>query len=89
MIVCDAEKLECMVHRCNDCATSSSLHEHVTAKLEEYEITDDIDFSQWDSTDRTTLRTYTSPVEEFVDMWANQAKSVQCPVRKINGKNHR
>ena len=68
MIVCDAEKLECMVHRCNDCATSSSLHEHVTAKLEEYEITDDIDFSQWDSTDRTTLRTYTSPVEEFVDM---------------------
>ena len=76
MIVCDAEKLECMVHRCDDCATSSSLHEHVTAKLEEYEITDDIDFSQWDSTDRTTLRTYTSPVEEFVDMLVDKIDDI-------------
>jgi hypothetical protein len=68
MIVCDTEKLECMVHRCDSCATSSSLREHVTSKFEEYEIVDNIDFSQWDSTDRATLRTYTSPVEEFVDL---------------------
>ena len=28
-------------------------------------------------------------LEKIQLKWANQAKSVQCPVRKINGKNHR
>ena len=75
-MVCDPEKLECMVHRCANCATSSTLHEHVAAKFEEYEIKDNIDFSQWDSSDRTILRAYSSPVEEFINQLVDKIDNI-------------
>ena len=31
-----------------------------------HEMDDDVKYSQWDSTDRTALRTHTTPVEEFI-----------------------
>ena len=68
MVVCDSEKMECMVHRCDKCPTFTALETFLKSKLEEYEITDEIKFSQWDSTDRTTLRTQVAEVDEFVDL---------------------
>ena len=38
------------------------------SKFQEYDIEEDIIYSQWDSTNRTTLRTYTTPVDEFVEL---------------------
>ena len=76
LMVCDTDKLECMVHRCENCPTSSSLRQHITAKFEEYEIEEDIEFSQWESTDRTTLRTYTSTVEDFIDLLVDSIDSL-------------
>ena len=46
----------------------TALQGYIQSKLDEYEITDDINFSQWESTDRTTLQTHVAPVEEFVEM---------------------
>ena len=54
MVVCDSEKMECMVHCCDKCPTFTALETFLKSKLEEYEITDKIKFSHWDSTDRTT-----------------------------------
>ena len=67
IVVCDTEKMECMVHRCDSCPTYTALRDYIVSKFEEFEIVDDISFSQWDSTDRTDLRTHTA-VEEFVDL---------------------
>ena len=68
LVVCDTENMECMVHRCDSCPTFTALKEYLEKKLEEYEVTEDITFSQWDSTDRTTLVTHVAPVDEFVDL---------------------
>ena len=68
LAMCDTEKMECMVHRCDSCPTYTAVQGYIESKLEEYEITDDINFSQWESTDRTTLQTHVAPVEEFVEM---------------------
>ena len=41
---------------------------NLTTLLDE-NLIDDITFKQWVSVDRTTLETYTKPVEEFIDMF--------------------
>ena len=65
--VCDTENMECMIHRCESCPTYSALQSYLETKLEDYEINEDISFTQWDSTDRTTLQTHVAPVDEFVE----------------------
>ena len=67
MVVCDVQEMECMVHRCDNCPTYTALQEYVKFKFHEYEIYEDITYSQWDSTDRTTLSTHITPVEEFIE----------------------
>ena len=67
MVVCDTN-LECMVHRCENCPGYTALEKFVQDKLTELEIDDDVMYSQWESTDRTTLRSITSDVDEFVDL---------------------
>ena len=66
MVVCDVHKMECMVHRCNKFSAYTALREYVELKFQEYDIEEYITYSQWDSTIGTTLRTHTTPVDEFV-----------------------
>ena len=68
MIVCDIECLECMVHRCEKCPGYNNLESFITGKFAEFEIDDDITYIQWDSTDRTALRNYTSSTDEFIEL---------------------
>ena len=68
MIVCNIQKMECMVHRCHKCPTYTALREYVELKFQEYDIEEDITYSQWDRTDRTILRTQTTPVDEFIEL---------------------
>ena len=65
--VCDTENMECMIHRCESCPTYTALQSYLETKLEDYEINEDISFTQRDSTDRTTLQTHVAPVYEFVE----------------------
>ena len=68
MVVCNVQKMECMVHRCHKCPTYTALREYVELKFQEYDIEEDITYSQWDRTDRTILRTQTTPVDEFIEL---------------------
>ena len=68
MAVCDVQKMECMVHRCHKCPTYTALREYVELKFQEYDIEEDITYSQWDRTNRTILRTQTTPVDEFIEL---------------------
>ena len=67
MIVCNIQKMECMVDRCHKCPTYTALREYAELKFQEY-TEEDITYSQWDSTNRTTLRTHTTPLNEFIEL---------------------
>ena len=64
------EKMEYMVHHCHKCPTYTALREYVELKLQEYDIEEDVTYSQEDSTNRTTLRTHKTPVDEFIELLA-------------------
>ena len=68
MVVCDVQKMECMVHQCHKCPTCTTSREYVELKFQEYDIEEDITYSQWDRADRTILRTQTTPVDEFIEL---------------------
>ena len=70
--VCDVQKMECMVHWCHKCPTCTKSREYVELKFQEYDIEEDITYSQWDRTDRTILRTQTTPVDEFIQLLVYQ-----------------
>ena len=70
--VCDAQKMECMVHWCHKCPTCTKSREYVELKFQEYDIEEDITYSQWDRTDRTIPRTQTTPVDEFIELLVYQ-----------------
>ena len=57
-----------MVQQCHKCSTYTALREYVESKLQEYDIEEDITYSQWYSTNRTTLRTHTTPVDELIGL---------------------
>ena len=68
MVVCNVQKMERMVHQCHKCPTYTALREYMELKFQEYDIQEDITYSQWDSTNRTTVRTHTTPVDEFIEL---------------------
>ena len=68
MVVCDVQKMDCMVHRCQKCPTYTASTEYDELKFQEYYIEEDITYSQWDSTNRATLRKHITPVDEFIEL---------------------
>ena len=38
MVVCDVQKMECMIHRCHKCPTYTAQREYVELKFQEYDI---------------------------------------------------
>ena len=68
-IVCNMESLECMVHRCEKCPGRNALQSHLETMLigNGFDNEDMISFTQWESTDRTVLRTFTTSVEDFIE----------------------
>ena len=68
MIVCDTEQLECMVHCCENCPGFQALQIFLQNKFTELNIDDDVSYSQWESTDRTSLRTNTLTVDKFIEL---------------------
>ena len=70
LIMCDVANKNCMVHRCPDCPGKNA----VFAKLQEMEcfFEADVEFKQWQSTDRTSLNTLKLPTDEFVELVATK-----------------
>ena len=57
-----------MVHRCSNCPGYAALEKYVRDKFTELEIEEEMSYSQWESVDRTTLRTNTADVDDFIDL---------------------
>ena len=66
MIVCSTENKMCMVHRCANCPVKEVLQNFLTEKLAD-ESLDNIIYTQWQSTDQSTLKTLVSSLSSFVD----------------------
>ena len=68
-IVYDIDNLECMIHRCENCPVYDALQKYLENTFEQYDLDTDeeMSYTQWDSTDRTTLRTHTASIEDFIE----------------------
>ena len=69
IMVCDITNKNCMVHRCSNCPGKAALIDHLATCMEEHT---EVQFKQWQSTDRTTLNTLTLPIDEFIETAASQ-----------------
>ena len=67
MIVCSTENKMCMVHRCANCPGKEVLQNFLTEKLAD-ESLDNIIYTQWQSTNQSTLKTLVSSPSSFVDL---------------------
>lgn len=65
LIVCDLANRECMVQRCAHCPkTSDALRDHLNDLLTDCD--DVLEFSQWTTTDRSTLICQQASVEDIL-----------------------
>ena len=71
VLVCDLASKYCMVHRCENCPGKPALVEKLRSPdmLSENE---DIEFKQWEATDRTSLHTITMFSDDFIDTTASK-----------------
>ena len=68
-IVCDTSRRDCMIHRCPNCPKSlKPLEEFLYDTLEEFEDAEVIEFSQWTTTDRSTLTTQKESYPAYIDL---------------------
>ncbi len=67
-ILCNPPRPICFLGECTSCPGLSKLRDDLTTLLDK-NLIDNITFKQWVSVDRSTLETYTKPVDEFVDMF--------------------
>ena len=58
-----------MIHRCENCPGYDALQEYLENTFQEHDFDTDeeMSYSQWESTDRTTLRTHTASIEDFIE----------------------
>ena len=60
--------MQCIVRPCEICLGFQALKTFLENKFTELDIDDDVSYSKWESTDRTSLRTNNSTVDEFIEL---------------------
>ena len=70
-ILCNPPLPTCYLGECTSCPGVSKLRDDLTTLLD-VNLIDNITFKQWVSVDRSTLETYTKPVDEFVDTFCEK-----------------
>ena len=70
-IICNPPLPTCYLGECSSCPGIAKFKNDLTTLLDE-NLIDDITFKQWISVDRTTLETYTRPVDEFIDIFCEK-----------------
>ena len=70
-IICNPPLPTCYLGECSSCPGITKFKNDLTTLLDE-NLIDDITFKQWISVDRTTLETYTRPVDEFTNMFCEK-----------------
>ena len=69
--VCDIASDKCMMHDCKSCPGKEGVV-NLLRSLEELDLSQDITYRQWMTTDRCTLLTVTKSVESFVESLAEK-----------------
>ena len=74
LCVCDVNSQNCMFHTCNACPGQEIIEATLLKLFYEDDLTENIDYKQWISTDRCSLKTVTEPINEFIscfslDIW--------------------
>ena len=75
MVFCDVENMECMLQRSEKCPGFQNLQSCIEKELEKYDIAD-VTYPQWVSTDRTSLRSLSAPIDEFVELLVYQVDNL-------------
>ena len=65
-IICNPPHPRCYLGECDPCPEIETLKEELLTHFDEIDV-EQIVYKQWVSTDRSTLETFCSPVEEFAD----------------------
>ena len=72
-VVCDLENKECMIQRCPECPhTDEPLVEHLKEVLGDCDDDETIQFSQWTTTDRSTMIQQQEKVPEYINLIVSQ-----------------
>ena len=64
--VCDITNPDCMLHHCKKCPGEKAVKNYLST-LERLNDKDEIKYSRWTSTDRSTIETVVVPVENFIE----------------------
>lgn len=70
-IICNPPHPRCYLGECDSCPEIETLKEELLTHFDEIDI-EQIVYKQWVSTDRSTLETFCSPVEEFADTFCKK-----------------
>ena len=70
-IICNPPHPRCYLGECDACPEIETLKEELLTHFDEIDV-DQIVYKQWVSTDRSTLETFCSPVEEFADTFCKK-----------------
>jgi hypothetical protein len=69
--VCSIENEQCMMGRCKKCPGKENVIAFLNS-LEECQTLEEIEYKQWESTDKTTLNTLKAPISDFVENLADK-----------------
>ena len=64
-VVCNTDNRMCMMHRCVKCTGSDGLLSFLNEELQDFEEDTEFHYSQWQTTDRSTLVTLTTTIDEY------------------------
>ena len=77
ILVCDIKNELCMVSKCENCPGKSIVESRLAEIFSDnYDPSDVIQYSQWVTTDRSTIVTNSATVLEFIEIVASQAEKV-------------
>ncbi|CAH0394865.1 unnamed protein product [Bemisia tabaci] len=76
-LVCDTSNRDCMLRRCDKCPSVENAQLYLMSALESFfEDEAEIDFYQWDSKARSTLKKVSLHVEEFIELLLQQLEAL-------------
>ena len=70
-IMCNLPHPRCYLGECDGCHEIKPLKEELLTHFDEFDVEQTV-YKQWVSTDRSTLKTFCSPVEEFADTFCEK-----------------
>lgn len=77
--VCSKNNPDCMLHTCDKCPGPSVLQQYLFDKCAvQSDCLEMVTYKQWETTDRTTLNTYTKPLDEFIDVLVRKTEKLVC-----------